>query len=76
MKEKKHLLYRIQDKKTGIIFWSALPPVEKSEKLLEKRMLPVKENLRLSVSPNDVEFIREELMLKKSIRKRKLKKVM
>ncbi len=82
MVEKKHLLYRIKET-GGIIFWSALPPQSKSEKLLKKKMMLVQENLRESVSPTDVEFIRKELKDIRKInqrlnkpRKNKLNKVM
>ena len=75
MVKKKHLLYRIQEKRSGLVFWSALPPQNKTEKLLEKRILPIKENLKLSISPTDVEFIRKELAGITLRRKKKLKDV-
>jgi len=76
MSDKKHLLYRIRERKGGLVFWSALPPQGKSEMLMEKRMLPVKESLRLSVSPTDVEFIKRELKGFSNRKKKRLKRVM
>jgi len=75
MVKKKHLLYMIQEKKSGLVFWSALPPQDKFEKVIEKKMLPVEESLKLSISRTDVKFIKKEFKGSPNRKKKRLKKV-